>query len=96
MFIDDDAEILKVDTEAIRIRLTSEPYVVYNSFGYQPAIDVWHIKKRRTYRLYLSARSLSSQLERIRDANNLARFTGIEFWINKVSDQRTAPYILSE
>ena len=96
MFIEDEVEILKVDTEAVRIRLMSEPYVVCNSFGYQPAIDIWHIKKKRAYRLYLSARSLATQLEQIRSNNGLTHFTGIEFWINKVSDQRTSPYVVSE
>ena len=96
MYNDKELEILKVDTEAIKIRLTSEPYVVYNSFGYKPAIDVWHIKKKRAYRLYLSARSLATQLEEIRTTNELSYFVGIELWINKASDKRNSPYILSE
>lgn len=96
MFTDEDAEILKIDTEVIRIRFLGEPYVVFSSFGYQPAIDIWHVKKKRQFRLYLSARSLSSQLEKIRITNNLTHLIGIEVWINKVSDERKSPYALSE
>ena len=96
MFVDKEAEILKIDREAIKIRLLGEPYVVYNSFGYQAAIDIWHIKKKRKFRLYLSAKSLASQLEEIRKANALENFTGIEFWINKGSEERTSAYVLSE
>ena len=96
MFVDKEAEVLKVDTEAIKIRLLGEPYVVYNSFGYQAAVDIWHIKKRRQFRLYLSAKSLSSQLEKIRNVNALDYFTGIEFWISKASNERSSAYALSE
>lgn len=96
MFIDRELEVLRIDTEAIKIRLTSEPYVVYNSYGYQPAIDVWHVKKKRTYRLYLSARTLSAQLEKIRVNNNQKKFVGIEFWLNKASDDRKSAYVLNE
>lgn len=96
MFVDKESEILKIDTEAIKIRLLGEPYVVYTSLGYQPAIDIWHVKKKRQFRLYLSAKSLSSQLEKIREANALDHFSGIEFWIYKSSSERASGYVLSE
>ena len=96
MFVDEELEALKVDTEAIKVQILGEPYVVCNSFGYQAAVDVWHVKKKRRLRLYLSAKSLSSQLEKVRNANALDHFTGIEFWISKASDKRASPYVLSE
>ena len=96
MFIEEDLEVLKVDTEIVKLRIFGEPYVVYTSFGYQAAIDVWHIKKKRKLRLYLSAKSLASQLEEIRRTNGLQAFTGIEFWIKKASSKRASPYVLSE
>ncbi len=74
----------------------SEPYVVYCSFGYQAAVDVWHVKKKRMMRLFLSARTLAKQLEEIRRFNELDAFSGIEFWINKESDERRSGYVLSE
>jgi len=96
MFNDEELETLKIDSEAIRIRLISEPYVVYSAYGYQAAIDVWHNKKQRRMRLFLSARTLSAQLEEIRNTNDMAEFSGIEFWIHKESDDRRSKYVLSE
>jgi len=96
MFVDEEIEVLKIDTEAIKVRILGEPYVIFNTFGYQPAVDIWHVKKKRQFRLYLSAKSLSVQLEKIRNTNALERFTGMEFWISKASGERTAPYVLSE
>ena len=96
MFVDEELNVLRIDTETIKVRLISEPYVVFNSYGYQPAIDVWHIKKKRKFRLFLSARTLSTELEKIRGSNNLNDFNGIEFWINKASDDRKAAYVLNE
>lgn len=96
MFVDDDLEVLKVDTEAVRIRLLGEPYVVYTTFGYQAAVDVWHVKRKRKMRLYLSAKTLATQIEKIRESNELDNFSGIEFWINKESNERRSKYVLSE
>ena len=96
MFVDKDLDIIKIDTEAIRIRVSGEPYVVYSPFGYQAAVDIWHIKRKRKMRLYLSAKTLATQLESIRNSNDLEQFAGIEFWINKDSDKRNSGYVLSE
>ena len=96
MLVEDDVDVLKVSSEAIRIRLTSEPYVVFTAFGYQAAIDIWHTKKKRTMRLLLSARTLSMQLEAIRNSNSMSQFKGIEFWICKETDERRSPYKLTE
>ena len=89
-------ESLKVDTEAIRVRIVSEPYVTYTTFGYQPAVDVLHLKKRRQMRLFLSARTLGNQLEAIRIDNDLPGLTGIEVWIHKESSNRQSRYVVTE
>ena len=97
MFVEnDDLETLKVDSEAIKIRILSEPYVVYSQYGYQAAVDIMHIKKKRKMRLFLSAQTLATQLETIRCSNDLDHFLGIEFWVNKESDRRRSTYVLSE
>ena len=96
MLVNEAIDVLKVDAEAIRIRILSEPYVTYNAFGYQPAIDVLHLKKGRRMRLFLSAMTLGTQLESIRVENELTGLTGIEVWIQKESDRRQSRYILAE
>ena len=85
-----------MDTEAVRIRILSEPYVTYTNFGYQPAIDVLLLKKRRRLRLFLSAKTLGTQLESIRLENELQGLVGIEVWVQKESDDRRSRYVVSE
>ena len=96
MFIEEELEALKVDTEPVRLRIISEPYVIFTPFGYQAAIDVWQIKKKTKKRLFLSAKTLSLQLETIRKENKMNNFFGMEFWINKESASRKSPYVLAE
>ena len=96
MLISESIEVLKLDTEAIRIRFLSEPYVTYTVHGYQPAADVLHLKKRRKLRLFLSAKTLGTQLESIRIEDKLDGLLGIEVWISKASDERRSPYVLAE
>lgn len=96
MFVEEELEPLKVNTEPVRLRIVSEPYVIFSPYGYQAAIDVWQIKKRRKKRLFLSARTLAVQLEAIRKENEMKNFSGIEFWINKESNSRKSPYVLVE
>ena len=96
MLNEEELEQLKVNTEAVKIRLTSEPYVVYNQFGYAVAVDVWLLKKRRKARLFLGSRTLGRQLEGIRSDAQVENFTGLEFWISKASDERNSAYVLTE
>lgn len=96
MVVDEPIEVLKVDTEAVRIRIISEPYVTYSAFGYQPAVDVFHLKKKRTMRLFVSAKTLGQQLEAIRVSNERESLSGIEVWIHKESNDRRSKYVLSE
>ncbi|MGI9229282.1 MAG: hypothetical protein ACR2P9_05430 [Gammaproteobacteria bacterium] len=96
VFYDEEKEILKIGLEPVRIRVVSEPYVTYSPFGYAPVIDVWLVKKKREYRLYISAASLSSNLEKIRENTEFGKFTGLEFWIRKESSDRKSAYILEE
>lgn len=88
--------VLKLDTEAVRIRIVSEPHLVYNVFGYQPAIDVMHLKRHRRTRRFLSARSLGVKLNEIRVSNQIPGLSGIEVWVHKASNSRSARYVVSE
>lgn len=45
--------------------------------------------------MFISARSLATQLEILRDSNG-GVFMGLEFWIRKASYEKTSLYILEE
>lgn len=93
---DDGMEQLKVTTEPLRLNIISEPYVIYSKFGYQPAVNVWSGKRKREYRLLISAKSLSDGLEAIRKSTELGLFTGLEFWLHKSSEERNSLYIVED
>ena len=86
---------LKVDTEPKRLLVTSEPYVIFGTWGYQVVVDVFEKRTKREYYIYLSARSLAKAIEVIRQDNG-GKTTGLEFWLRKENDERSAPYILEE
>ena len=86
-------ERIIVEFEPVKIQTISEPYVVYNSFGYQVAIDVFEVKRKRNKSLLLAAKSLSNALESLREENN-GSLLGLEFWISKESEEKKSKYIL--
>ena len=57
---------------------------------FAPCVDIYDLKKRREYYLIIEAQSLSMPLlELIQTEGQL---TGLELWINKKTEERTAPY----
>ena len=96
MYIDSEMDLLKITTEPIKLRITSEPYVVKMRLGYTPAVTVWVEKKKVEMRLLISASSLSNQLDMIRKSNSDHAFFGLEFWIFKESEVKQSKYRLEE
>ncbi len=87
---------LKFDSNQKQIVFTSEPYVIYSEYlGYQPVINAKVDFEEIEYLIYLSAKSLSRQLEPIVKKNG-NKFTGIELIIFKESDDRRSKYIVEE
>tara|TARA_X000000950_G_scaffold266160_1_gene341334 strand:- start:3747 stop:4034 length:288 start_codon:yes stop_codon:yes gene_type:complete len=87
---------LKFDSEQKQIIFTSEPYVIYSEYlGYQPVINAKLDFEDKEYLVYLSAKSLSRQLEPIVQKNG-NKFTGIELVIFKESDDRRSKYVVEE
>ena len=87
---------LKFDSNQKQIVFTSEPYVIYSEYlAYQPVINAKVDFEEIEYLIYLSAKSLSRQLEPIVKKNG-NKFTGIELIIFKESDDRRSKYIVEE
>ena len=89
-------EILSVDSEPKRIEILSEPFPVFTRFGYQVAFRVWLKKKKREAVLIAGASSLSKGIENLKDIWECDSYTGMEFWIQKESDDRRAKYLVSD
>ena len=86
---------LKVDAEPKYVQIVSEPYIVLNRWGYAPVLDVIERKTKATWTLFISAATLSHQLELLKEENG-GNFSGLEFWIRRESYDKRAPYILEQ
>ena len=90
--IDTKRERLKIDTRPVKLRIESEPYVIFMGRAFVPVIDVYEVRKRREYILLISAQSISIPLKQWLDYEK--SLVHIEFWINKASEERSAKYEL--
>ena len=90
--IDTTRERLKIDTRPVKLRIESEPYVIFMGRAFIPVIDVYEVRKRREYILLISAQSISIPLKQWQDHEK--SLVHIEFWINKASEERSAKYEL--
>ena len=86
-------ERIKVDVEPRRLLVTSDPYVVLTSRGYQVAIAVFERKRKRSYELLIGSKSLSQGLAPLVEENN-GRFVGLDFWIRKEDGDKFSKYIV--
>jgi len=86
-------ERIKVDIAPKKLRVESEPYVTFVGRNFVAVIDVLDIKTGREYFLIISAQSISQYLVRWQEENN-GKLTHVEFWINKIGEERKAPFEL--
>lgn len=84
---------LKIDMQPRKLRIESEPYVVYVGRAYVPVIDVYDIKAKKEYYVIISAHSFSTKLKAWQDEND-GKLIHIEFWANKESDKKFSGYEL--
>ena len=82
---------LKVETEPLKIRIDSEPFVTFTAMGYTVAIFVTALKWKRKYYLYISAKSIAEEFEKIR-ALNAGSLIGQCFWISKEAEDKKSKY----
>lgn len=84
-------ERLKVDREPRKLRVESEPYIVFIGNTFVPVIDVLDIKRKREYYIPINPASLSKIIH-IWVVENNGRISNLEFWINKESDDKFSKY----
>ena len=86
---------ISVTTEAIVLKIVSEPTVLLTFRGYAPVVEV-HLDGEpagETNYLYIAAKSLSEPLDDLRKKNG-GKFTGIHLRLRKESTDKFAPYIV--
>ena len=91
----DERPTLKVSTEWVDLTVTGPPTVVNSYRGYLPVLPVKDNERDFDYYMYISAKSLAEQLEPLREKNG-GKFEGMKFWIKKESEDKFAPYVISD
>lgn len=88
---DKDVLQFRVSPKWRKLKIISEPYVILNNFGYQPAVDILVEDKSIKQFLYISPKSLAKPLDELKIKND-NKFTGIQIKIKKTSAEKTATY----
>lgn len=86
---------LSFTVEPTTVKIMSEPYVILTARGYAPVVDAEVVGEPDSRIMYISAGSLSNQLEELRIQNE-GKFKGITAKIRKESTDKFAKYILEE
>ena len=82
---------LKLGPGWVSLLVTGEPIAKLTSRGYAPVLPVKVEQTSLDYILYITAKSLSEPLEKLRTQNNW-NFTGLKFEIRKQGTEQTSPY----
>mgnify|MGYP006283205383 FL=1 len=91
----DKLPVLRVGTDPVSIQIESEADVIMTFRGYAPILNVNVLEANEKHILYISARSLSQELEKRREKND-GKFTGLKLKLKKESEARTAQYVVED
>ncbi len=88
----DARDRLKIDIAPVKLRVESEPYVMFIRNQYLAVIDVYDIKAKREYFIIVSPVSLSVRFNELKLENG--SLVDVEIWINKESTDKFAKYVV--
>ena len=91
--MNEDRERLIVSTNPVKLRIESNPYVIFLGRSFIPVVNVYDIKMKREYYLPIGAQSISLPMHSWLEQEE--QLTNIEFWVNKESELRTSKYEVS-
>lgn len=83
---------LAVGVRQVAVEVTSEPYVVLGPYGYSPLVDVIAVETGKRHGLFVSAKSLATQLEELRPPGG--SLVGLRLSVCKEGSERTAGYLV--
>ena len=83
---------LSIDTTPIKVRLTSDIYIVFTKRGaYAPAIDLLDLKTLIQHSLYVGAASIAKRFETLRMENG-GKIEGLEVWVERAGSGKFDGY----
>jgi len=85
-----DRQRLKIDQSPIKLRIESEPYVLFIGKKYAAVIDVYETKQRREYFLIVEAQSLCLPLRQLELTEG--KLKDLVLWISKESSEKFSKY----
>ena len=88
-------EYLIISTEAIVVKIVSEPKVVMTYRGYAPVVEVQVEGEAHNRLMYINSKSVSTTLETLRVENG-GKFSNITIRIRKESNDKFAKYIIDK
>jgi hypothetical protein len=91
--MNENRERLIVSTNPVKLRIESNPYVIFLGRSFIPVVDVYDIRMKREYYLPIGAQSISLPMKNWFELEG--QLVNIEFWINKESELRTSKYEVS-
>ncbi len=83
-------ERLKIDMAPRKLRIESDPYVIFVGRTFVPVIDVYDLKRKQEYFIVISAQSIAVPLSEWLAANGSLKH--IELWLNKKSEDKFSAY----
>jgi hypothetical protein len=83
---------LRVGIGWIHLEIVTEPYVIMTFSGYAPAVRVKDLKNGLDYEIFISAKTLAQELEKLRGPHG--QFIGIKMRIRKESEDKFSSYIV--
>lgn len=85
-----DRERIKIGQTPIKLRIESEPYVVFLGKKYASVVDVYESKQKREYFLIVEPQSLSTPLRQLELAEG--KLSGLVLWLSKESEDKFSKY----
>ena len=85
-----DRQRIKIDQSPIKLRIESEPYVLFLGKKYAAVIDVYEMKQKREYFLIVEAQSLALPLRQLEVAEG--KLKDLVLWVSKESSEKFSKY----
>lgn len=88
-------DTLKAKPQTAKLIITSNPYVGFTPFGYQPFVNVKKIDNEEEYKINISPRSLANELNKLFEEND-NKWIDLQFSFAKESSDPKSKYVIEK
>lgn len=88
-------DTLKAKPQIAELIVTSNPYVGFTPFGYQPFLNVKKIVNNQQYKINISPKSLGNELNKLFEENNNT-WIDLKFSFAKESSDPKSKYVIKK